>query len=213
MIVDHGLGNLLSVRKALEAVAEGITITVSDDPTLLEEATRIILPGVGNFHRGMENMVSLGFVDPLREAVIERKTPLLGICLGMQLLAEEGDEYGIREGLCYIPGRVRRIEAGGFELPHLGWDDIESEASSILFPADTEEHDYYFVHSYILDCPREYVLAWCDYGEKFPVAVQKENIYGVQFHPEKSRSWGLAILKNFVRGEGCSRSEWFLSSF
>ncbi len=213
MIVDHGLGNLLSVRKALEAVAGGVPVNVSDDPALLEQASRVILPGVGNFHRGMENLASLGFIEPLREAVIERKTPLLGICLGMQLLAEEGDEYGVCKGLCCIPGRVRRLDPSGFELPHLGWDDIEIKDSSILFPPRAEDHDYYFVHGYILDCPGEYVLAWCDYGERFPAAVQKGNIYGVQFHPEKSRSGGLDILKGFVKGKACSRSEWFLSSF
>jgi len=210
VIVDHGLGNLLSVRKAFEAVADGVPITVTNDPRLLASASRVVLPGVGNFQAGMNNLQALDMIEALHRAVMERGTPMLGICLGMQLLAEEGEEFGPRQGLGYLPGRVRQLDSGGFELPHLGWDDISVERDSILLPIKAASHDYYFVHSYILDCPQEYVLAWCDYGEKFPAMVRRENIYGIQFHPEKSRSWGLDILRNFVRGEECSKSAWFL---
>lgn len=212
VIIDHGLGNLLSVRKAFEAVADGAEVVATDDPALLELADRVVIPGVGNFQKGMDNLENLGFVEPLRHAVLDNRKPLLGICLGMQLLAEAGEEYGVREGLNFIPGRVRVLDTGGFELPHLGWDDIEVREQSILFPSDAAERDYYFVHSYVFDCPEEYVLAWCDYGEKFPAAVRKDNIYGIQFHPEKSRAWGLEILRNFVKGRECSKSAWFLSS-
>lgn len=213
VIVDHGLGNLLSVRNAFEVVAGDEPVVATDDPRLLASAKRIVVPGVGNFQKGMDNLESLGFVEPLRDAVVARKVPMLGICLGMQLLAESGEEYGERQGLGFIPGRVRALEAGGFELPHLGWDDIEISSHSNLFPPDAGERDYYFVHSYVFECPHEYVLAWCDYGERFPAAVQRENIYGIQFHPEKSRSAGLDILRNFIRGDECSKSAWFLSSF
>lgn len=212
-IIDHGLGNLLSVRKAFEAVGGNMPVEIVKSPKLLESAERIVMPGVGNFHKGMDNLESMGLIDSLRKAVVDGGIPMLGICLGMQLLAEIGEEFGPRQGLNYIPGRVRLLDSVGFEMPHLGWDDIEIRDHSILFPEDANERDYYFVHSYVFDCPEEYVLAWCDYGEKFPAAVQKDNIYGIQFHPEKSRAWGLDILRNFVRGEECSKSAWFLSFF
>jgi len=213
VVIDHGLGNLLSVCNALESVAGEEPVVVTSSPEPLVTADRIVIPGVGNYQQGMNNLEALGLVEPLRDAVINKRIPMLGICLGMQLLAETGEEYGQRQGLSFIPGRVRELDAGGFEIPHLGWDDIEIINHSSLFPADAGERDYYFVHSYVFDCPSKYVLAWCDYGEKFPAAVQKDNIFGIQFHPEKSRSAGLDILRNFLRGKECSKSAWFLSSF
>jgi glutamine amidotransferase len=210
-VLDSGLGNILSVAKAFEEVAGQREVLVTNRPEDLERASHIILPGVGNFLTGMKNLKTLDLIKPLESSVLENKTPFLGICLGMQLLTELGEEYGHSKGLGWIPGRVRMLNAGGFKLPHLGWQDIEIERNNLLFNGIGTDHDYYFVHSYVVDCPEKYVTAWCTYGERFPAAIEKDNIHATQFHPEKSRESGLKILSNFVRGQECSKSEWFQS--
>ncbi|MBW1697343.1 MAG: imidazole glycerol phosphate synthase subunit HisH [Deltaproteobacteria bacterium] len=112
-----------------------------------------------------------------------------------------------------MPGRVRKLKAGHLKLPHIGWNQIERLGQSPLLPADAENRDYFFVHSYILECPEQYIVAKCEYGEPFAAVVQRENVFGIQFHPEKSRDAGLNILRNFLSGGSCSKSAWFLSSF
>jgi len=211
LILDHGLGNLLSVKKAVEEVAGSEKVTVSDNPLDLMSADRIILPGVGNFKTGISNLRRNGLVEPLRERVLGNEIPLLGICLGMQLLCEWGEEDGLHKGIGLIDGHVRKLDAGGFPLPHLGWDDIESTREDYLLSGLVRDKDYYFVHSYVVECPKDFVVAWCDYGERFPALIRKGNICGSQFHPEKSRGAGLSILRNFLVGSECSKSEWFLS--
>ena len=212
-VINYGLGNLLSVVKAFEKVAGGRKVKVTSDPTDLKHAEYIVLPGVGNFRVGIENLINLGLADHLEQEVLEKKTPFLGICLGMQLMAETGEEDGKQRGLGWIPGKVRKLDAKGLKVPHLGWDDIELVRDCHLFSESENGKDYYFVHSYVFDCPEQFVVAYCNYGERFPVAVQKDNLYGTQFHPEKSRELGLNILSNFIRGKKCSKFEWFLSSF
>ncbi len=197
-VVDYGLGNLLSVAKAFEAVAEGEEVVVSADPGRLREASYVILPGVGNFKTGMENLHVRRLIEPLRDAVLKERRPFLGICLGMQLLAEVGEENGETPGLGWIPGRARLLNAGPNKLPHIGWHDVEDGNSASLLQNIRRGGDFYFVHSYCLDCPPQYVVARCRYGESFPAVIQHENIHGTQFHPEKSRGAGLKILKNFL---------------
>jgi len=201
------------VAKALEEVSRGERVAVSEDPDDLRRASHIILPGVGNFGRGMENLQERGFVDPLTEEVIGKRKLFLGICLGMQLLAEKGEEYGGHDGLGWIPGRVRRLDCHGLKLPHIGWQDIEIVRETPLFSHGAADQDYYFVHSFVFDCPDEFVAAYCTYGERFAAALQKDNLYATQFHPEKSREAGLTILRNFLWGKEDSKSAWFLSSF
>ena len=213
VVIDYGLGNLLSVAKAFEEVCGRGQVLVTGAPAKLKEASHLVLPGVGNFKTGMENLRKLGLVETLKEEVLTKGKPFLGICLGMQLLAEVGEEFGEHHGLGFIPGRVRQLRSNGLPLPHIGWQDIERVKDTHLFDERSSKKDYYFVHSFVLECPEDYVTAACTYGERFPAAVQKDNIMATQFHPEKSREAGLDILRSFLRGKECSRSEWFLSSF
>lgn len=198
IIIDYGMGNLFSVKNALEAI--GTEVVISKNPEDLKKADRIILPGVGAFPDGMKNLKELGIIPALEEEVLKKKKPFLGICLGMQLLAEEGEEGGFHKGLGWISGRVRRfqIDENKFRVPHVGWDDVNSIGAAILFK-DVLPQIFYFVHSYfmVLENPKA-LAATCDYGEKFTAAVEQGNIFGVQFHPEKSQKSGLAVLRNFL---------------
>jgi glutamine amidotransferase len=213
-VIDYGLGNLLSVTKALEALAGKKEVFVTRRGEDLAAADHIVLPGVGNFRSGMENLKRSGLVGAMEKAVLEKEIPFLGICLGMQLLADSGEEFGEHEGLGWIPGRVRQLDAGSHPLPHLGWNDITVEGPSRLFSGAESGKDFYFVHSFVFDCEDRFAKAHAVYGQRFTAAVQRGHICGTQFHPEKSREQGLNILRNFLKGGGeCSRSEWFLSSF
>ncbi|OGS72945.1 MAG: imidazole glycerol phosphate synthase, glutamine amidotransferase subunit [Flavobacteria bacterium RIFCSPLOWO2_12_FULL_35_11] len=197
-IVDYGLGNLLSVAKAFQEVSGDKKVAVSRNAKELETATHIVLPGVGNFVTGMRYLNDLELVEPLTVQVVQKKKPFLGICLGMQLLAEVGEESGETSGLSWISGRARRLRTGGLKIPHIGWNDVEIMNPYPLFQGISRSREFYFVHSYCLDCPHEYVVARCTYGDTFTAAIQKDNIYATQFHPEKSRDAGLKLLKNFL---------------
>lgn len=216
-VIDTGLGNLHSARKALEAASPEITAYVADSPAELERATHAVLPGVGNFSTCMERLRSTGLDESLVKFA-ESGRPLLGICLGMQLLAELGDETSPGSGPCpglgLIPGRVRKLRAPGLRLPHLGWQEVKSVASvsGAMFSGIAASRDFFFVHGYYLDCPPHLVAAWCDYGDSFPAAVVTGNIWAVQFHPEKSREAGIRLLSNFLEGDSCSKFAWFLPS-
>jgi imidazole glycerol-phosphate synthase subunit HisH len=198
-IIDYGLGNLLSVAKAFEEVGAGKPVVVTRTPEELEKASHVVLPGVGNYHIGMQNLRRMGFLESLNEQVIGNGKMFLGICLGMQMLSETGEESGQTEGLGWIPGRCRRIRAGDLKLPHIGWNDLEFQGDHPLFQNIAREREFYFVHSYCFDCPPEYTIAHCTYGERFTAAVQRNNVLGTQFHPEKSRETGLKLLRNFLR--------------
>jgi glutamine amidotransferase len=213
VVIDYGLGNLLSVARAFREVSGVGEVLVTGDPSGLKNASHIVLPGVGNFSVGIENLWRLGLMESLEEEVLKKEKPFLGICLGMQLLAEAGEEFGEHKGLGWIPGRVRQLDSKGLPLPHIGWQDIEIVKESYIFSGGSASKDYYFVHSFAFECPEEYVTAYCTYGQRFAAAIQMKNITATQFHPEKSRKAGLEILRNFVRGRECSKSEWFLSSF
>lgn len=197
-IVDYGMGNVASVRNALRLLgAEGIITMRPED---FERATHIILPGVGAFADGMKELRSRGLVDILNREVLEKKKPFLGVCLGMELLGSDGVEGGTTEGLGFVPGSVRRfvIDEGVYRLPHIGWNTITVLQESPLF-SSVLARDFYFVHSYVLEPHDEAdTSATCEYGVRFAAAVQRGNIYGTQFHPEKSQQGGLAILRNFI---------------
>lgn len=198
IIVDYGLGNLLSVAKAFEEVCANERVIISGDPKDLSDASRIILPGVGNFRIGMRNLHQRGLIESLQKEVIEKGKIFLGICLGMQLLVEIGEEGGETTGLGWIPGRTRKLKAANLKLPHIGWDDVQFLDSHPIFKNIPRNKEFYFVHSYCVDCPSEYIIARCIYEEPFAAAIQKGNVFGTQFHPEKSRESGLRLLKNFL---------------
>ncbi|MFQ6100957.1 MAG: imidazole glycerol phosphate synthase subunit HisH [Anaerolineae bacterium] len=213
-LIDYGAGNVRSVYKALEAV--GAEVQLACDPPPLVEAAKIVLPGVGAFGDCMAGLRRAGLVDALRRAVEEGK-PLLAICVGMQVLFEEGEEMGRHPGLGFLPGRVTRFsfpsphpltpsplpklgEGRGPcpKIPHTGWNQIEPARPSPLFDGLPPDTWVYFNHAYICLAQPEDVIATTDYGGPFPSAVARGCVYGVQFHPEKSQEAGLCVLQNFV---------------
>ena len=199
-VIDYGLGNLTSVAGAVEKL--GHEVIVTDDHGKLAAANRLILPGVGAFGDGMENLRRRGLVELLTRLVGKEKRPILGICLGFQLLAEESEEFGLHKGLRWVQGRVRRLapKDSSLRIPHVGWNGLTQKAASILFQGVAPDSLFYYVHSYVLDsCNPDDVIGVCEYGEQFSAALQTGNIYGTQFHPEKSQSAGLKILDNFLK--------------
>lgn len=198
VIVDHGLCNVGSVRRAFEEC--GGRVHVSDDPSALAEASHIVLPGVGAFAAGMRELRAKGWDVALRKAVLDKSTPVLGICLGMQLLADRGYEGGEAHGLGLIPGEVTRMEAGaGERLPHVGWNDVTIERPSVLFKSIPAGTDFYFVHSFHLATrSREDQVARASYAGGIAAAVERGHVFGVQFHPEKSSKAGFQLIRNFL---------------
>jgi glutamine amidotransferase len=199
-IVDYGVGNLRSVQKALERV--GATAVVSADPATLDRAQGIVLPGVGAFGDGMDHLRARHLVDPILRQV-DKDKPLLGICLGMQLLFEESVEMGLHRGLGLLPGRVMRFPEGSLKVPHIGWNQLHPSGAGPemdILSGIAEGGYAYFVHSYYVAPtePRD-VLASTDYGLEFASVVGRGRIYGAQFHPEKSQDVGLRLLENFAR--------------
>ena len=194
-IGDYGAGNLFSVQNALAYL--NITCCTTDDPAVLEICDGVILPGVGAFPEAMHRLHASGLVSIICEQA--QKKPLLGICLGMQMLFERSYEFEETQGLGLIPGQVRLINSGGLKIPHMGWNDL-----TVLHPCALTEHSkngeyVYFVHSYCVHTPDENVSCYTEYGERIPALVHRGFVYGAQFHPEKSGEVGLAMLKNFAR--------------
>ena len=199
-IVDYLAGNLRTVQKAVERLNRAADIVQRGEA--LANADAIILPGVGAFGHGMENLAQAGFVEALRREVLERGKPLLGICLGMHLLGTRGFEGGEMPGLGLLPMSVPRFDLSkcSVRLPHNGWNSVTIKPESILFKGVPEGADFYFVHSYHVVCDGEaMVAARCDYGYPFAAALEHENIFATQFHPEKSQRHGLRLLDNFLR--------------
>lgn len=202
VIVDYGLGNLRSVLMKISRLK--IEARISEGPADIEAADKLVLPGVGWFGAGMRGLRERGLVDVLRRKVLDEKTPLLGICLGMQLLTEHSEE-GDCPGLGFIPGVTRRLDVAGapgkLRIPHVGWNQISLvRPDALLFDGIDPALRYYFVHSYAVfpadpaDAP-----ATCTYGQTFAATLQCGNIHAAQFHPEKSHHHGLAMLENFAR--------------
>ena len=205
-IVDYGVGNLFSLECSLNAI--GAEVVVTADPQVLRHADQVLLPGVGAFGDAAAKLRATGLDRVLKELAAEGK-PLLGICLGMQLLFEKGYEYGEHEGLGLIPGNVVAMEGvipAELKIPHIGWNALNIKKESPILENLQEGDCVYFVHSYYAaDCD-DYVIATAEYGAELTAAVANGNVYGCQFHPEKSGSVGLEILKSFVQlkeGKGC----------
>jgi glutamine amidotransferase len=194
-IMDYGMGNLRSVQKAFQKV--GAEAVVTDEREIIESARAVVLPGVGAFGDAMTNLRSQGLVETIGR-VAERGTPLLGICLGLQLFFEESDEMGLHQGLGLFPGRVRRFDVG-LKVPHIGWNQVHIRRQSPLLDGLADGSYAYFVHSYYVEPAEDgSVLATTDYGLDFASVVGRNNVYGIQFHPEKSQDVGMRILGNFV---------------
>lgn len=199
LIVDYGMGNLCSVKRALEEC--GANVILSDDPAVCALADHIVLPGVGAFADGMVAIRDGGWIDALRTAALEDKIPLLGICLGMQLLADKGFEGGDTAGIGLIPGEVRRLvfDTSETRIPHVGWNEVHHGSTHPLFFGIPTGTDFYFVHSYhFVPNDAEAVLASTPYCGLFTSTVVRGTIFGTQFHPEKSSRAGFQLLRNFL---------------
>ncbi len=197
-IVDYGLGNLRSVRGAVERLGHEAQVTADADA--LAAADRLILPGVGAFGDGMKNLRARG-LDTALTALVRDGKPILGICLGFQLLARGSTEFGEHEGLGWVPAHVERLAPADTTLrvPHVGWNDLEQTKASPLYDDVPAEALFYYVHSYRMVADSdEIVVGRCDYGGPFVAAIAHGNIFGVQFHPEKSQAHGLTLLGNFL---------------
>jgi imidazole glycerol-phosphate synthase subunit HisH len=194
-VADYGMGNLRSVVKAFEHV--GATPTVTSDPTEIAAAGALVLPGVGAFPEAMREISARGLAEPIRSRV-EDGVPLLGICLGMQLLFESSTEHGGALGLGLLDGEVKPIHAPGLKLPHIGWAPVRRERESDLTSGIADDEPFYFVHSLIARPAPDELIGSAEHGERFAAIVGRGNVYGTQFHPEKSSGAGLAMLGNFA---------------
>ncbi len=197
-IIDYGLGNLFSVARAFESL--GANVCITSNASEIAQAGHLILPGVGAFSKGMQELESRGFIEVIRKYAVSGK-PLMGICLGMQMLFETGEENGEHNGLGIIKGRVTKIPAEkNAKIPHIGWAKIIKNGNPKILEGIGEEHSFYFVHSYrgICENPSD-LAAFAIYGEnKITASVEKGNVFGCQFHPEKSAESGLQICRNFL---------------
>lgn len=203
-IINYGMGNLGSVRRAFEEI--GAEPIIANHPSSLYEVDRVVLPGVGAFADGMAHLSHSGWIDALNDVVTAQGKPLLGICLGMQMLATAGYEGGLTQGLSMIPGQVRRLEDLGCKLriPHVGWNEVRCQKDDALFEGIPDASDFYFVHSYVF-VPQvaESLIAIVPYGNDVAAAVRRGNVFGCQFHPEKSSKVGRQLLKNFLSYSPC----------
>ena len=199
VIIDYGLGNLYSVLGAVERL--GYKGKISSKIEDMKKSDKLILPGVGAFADGMKNLKKLGLIEPLTKLVLKEKKPILGICLGCQLMAKESFEFGHHKGLGWIDGSVIKLEPKNKELrvPHVGWDDLNQVKDNVIFEGIPKDALFYYTHSFHIKCnKKDDIIGECDYGGVFTCAFNHENVYGTQFHPEKSQLHGLSMLKNYL---------------
>lgn len=197
-IIDIGISNVFSVEQTIKKI--GYNAFIANNPSQLNTADKIILPGVGSFKKAMENLNLMNWIDILKKKVILEKKPILGICLGMQLLAESSDEISHTKGLSFINGNVTKMYTLGCKknLPHVGWNNVKIKKTPLTNNID-QNSDFYFVHSYVYKkLPDNIIIGTTDYDINFISIINYQNIYGVQFHPEKSSNSGKILLKNFL---------------
>jgi len=198
-IIDYGMGNLRSVQKAIEFCKEEAIITNNIND--IQKASHIILPGVGAFKDGMNNLTQLGLIDILNKEVLINKKPFLGICLGMQLICTKSYEHEETNGLNWIDAEVKRFESPKLKVPHVGWNEVDIQKDSKLFQNISNKSDFYFVHSFYIN-NTIHTLSETTYISNFTSAIEKNNIFACQFHPEKSQKAGLQLLNNFINISG-----------
>lgn len=199
-IVDYGLGNIRAFLNVFRRL--NIEARTAESADALRDADKVILPGVGHFDHAMERLESSGMRESLDELVTQRRVPVLGVCVGMQILGHSSDE-GTRPGLGWIDGRIRSFSewepSRALPMPHMGWNDVRPTGTGDLFSGLEDSSRFYFLHSFFFECAQpDDVLAVANYGDEFACAVRRDNIYGVQFHPEKSHQFGTRLLKNFA---------------
>ena len=194
-VIDYGMGNLRSVQKAFEYL--GYKAVITQQPSEIQKADKVVLPGVGAFKDAMQTIKQKG-IDKVLYDVVKQKKPLLGICLGMQMFFEKSYEYGEHKGLAILQGEIVKLPEG-VKIPHMGWNSLNIKKKNPLFEGLSQEPYVYFVHSYHLNTEADIVSATTYYGKEIQVAAQKENVFALQFHPEKSGDVGLNILQNFGR--------------
>ncbi len=200
VIVDYGMGNLGSIFNMLKKI--GVPAEISSNKKVIAEAKKLILPGVGSFDNAIKNLTSLDLMNILNKKVLEDKTPILGICLGIQLFTKRSDE-GVLQGLGWIDAEtvsfLKYIDIKAMKVPHMGWNSIKVQRKNPLMDQIDGDLRYYFVHSYFVKCnDHNDSIALTNYGIEFTSSIQKENIFGVQFHPEKSHRFGMQLLANFA---------------
>tara|TARA_B100000519_G_scaffold191899_1_gene192777 strand:+ start:5517 stop:6167 length:651 start_codon:yes stop_codon:yes gene_type:complete len=195
-ILDYGSGNVKSVFNLISFL--NYNVKISNEIEDIKSSSHLILPGVGAFGSAMKKIKSIIPIDELKYETMEKKKPFLGICVGMQVLVEKGNEYGKHDGLGWLPGSVNKIDTNSYPSLHIGWNNIIIKRDSILFQGLGDINDFYFVHSYAINTEEKYNIAETDYGNRFCSSIQKENIYGVQFHPEKSQKAGQKLIHNFL---------------
>ena len=201
-IIDYGVGNLNSIKNMLKKI--GVDSVISSQSTDIENAEKLILPGIGSFEYGMKKLRSSEFFQSLQQKVLQNKTPILGVCLGAQLLLNGSEEGQPVEGLGWIDGKAVRFDqdkmADNFKVPHMGWNELTIKKESTLFTNMYPDQRYYFVHSYHMVCNQQAdILAESNYSYNFVAAVEKQHIVGVQFHPEKSHKFGMKLYENFIK--------------
>ncbi len=201
-IIDYGVGNLNSIKNMLKKI--GVDSVISSQSVDIENAEKLILPGIGSFEYGMKRLRSAEFFQTLQQKVLQNKTPILGVCLGAQLLLNGSEEGQPVEGLGWIEGKAVRFNqdkmADNFKVPHMGWNELIIKKESALFKDMYPDHRYYFVHSYHMVCYKQTdILAESNYSYNFVAAVEKQHIIGVQFHPEKSHKFGMKLYENFIK--------------
>ena len=202
-IINYGSGNILSAKQSFNRVIRDnnfdANVLISNDPTIIKNSSHIVLPGQGAFETCINGLRGIpGMIEALNDFVIKDKKPFFGICVGMQLLADYSKENGKHKGLGWVSGTIEKLPCNNIKMPHMGWNSIKNTRSDRkIIPKETE---YYFVHSYYFNCKnRNNIISETEYGITFPSIINKENIYGLQFHPEKSSDQGLDIIKSFIK--------------